>query len=197
MSLIVSESLLVLLSFSETHFSLNLKKLKIFILLLFGGAIFYQLVFSNVNSVFFTRIGNMFQAILSNQDVLETVSEGRAFRFNEGLELISSNLAFGYGLELPNGGYPHNLIIESFLSLGIVGGFLFTYIYLYGIFRAVRLIKLNGHVNEIFSYFYIQRCVMALSSGNLYASSIFWYLLFYVLSRSIERKQMNRYNLKN
>jgi len=98
-------------------------------------------------------------------------------------ELILDNLMLGYGLELPEVGYPHNIVVEAFLSTGIFGGIIFTFIYFYSILKALYLI-FNDWVNwGWLGIIYIQYAIVVIVSGSLYNSNIFWCLLFAVISR--------------
>jgi O-Antigen ligase len=89
------------------------------------------------------------------------------------------NTFFGYGVELPKYGYPHNIVVESFLSTGIVGGCIFSLICLVVLLRAVDLVMCRDPWSWV-GIFYIQVFIMALVSGSIYAASAFWYLLFAV-----------------
>ena len=107
-------------------------------------------------------------------------------------ELILDNLMLGYGLELPEVGYPHNIVVEAFLSTGIVGGIIFTFIYLYSIVKALFLVINNWEDWGWLGIIYIQHAIAVIVSGSLYGSNIFWYLLFAVISR-----RKIRHNTKN
>lgn len=83
---------------------------------------------------------------------------------------------FGSTLELPNHGYPHNLVIESFLSTGVIGGLLFSLICLVSIKRSLALL-FSHHPWSWVGILFIQSFMLSLASGSLYGSSTFWYLL--------------------
>lgn len=106
----------------------------------------------------------------------------RADLINKSAELFFSsdyNFFLGYGVELPNYGYPHNIIVESFVSTGFFGGCLFLLICIVTFFRSLRLLlyfKQWGWLGLLFIFYF----VLALISGSIYGSYFFWYLLFAV-----------------
>jgi hypothetical protein len=103
-------------------------------------------------------------------------------------ELIGNNLILGYGLELPGIGYPHNVLVEAFLATGVLGGLIFTIIYLYSIIKAISLVMNQWEQWGWLGLIYIQYAIAVIVSGSLYSSTSFWYLLFAVISRhSIKR----------
>lgn len=122
----------------------------------------------------------------SNLDRLTSISgqssDDRSDLVGISFQLFSKswhNTIFGYGVEVPGKGYPHNIIVESFLSTGIIGGCLFLLICLVTLSRAANLVMSHDPWGWV-GIFYIQTFLMGLSSGSLYTSSSFWYLLFAV-----------------
>jgi hypothetical protein len=89
---------------------------------------------------------------------------------------IWNNLILGTSIEVPGIGYPHNLILESFLATGVIGGFLFTFIYFKMMHQAIRLVR-TGNAWNWLGILFVQYGISAMLSGSLYASSFFWCLL--------------------
>jgi hypothetical protein len=113
------------------------------------------------------------------------------------IDLITSNFVnflIGAGLEIPGIGYPHNMIVESFLATGIIGGLLFTLIYLGSIWSSMTIILSNNSQWLWLYLLYIQQVVNALFSGCIYTSESFWYLLLSttVITYSTKYKQALR-----
>lgn len=69
--------------------------------------------------------------------------------------------------------YPHNLIIESFMALGIIGGSVFVTIIIKNI---VSLLKLNYKSldNSWVGLLFLQYLIFGMFSGSLYTSDLFW-----------------------
>ncbi|NJN11915.1 MAG: O-antigen ligase family protein [Richelia sp. RM2_1_2] len=101
--------------------------------------------------------------------------------YQKAIELIAEHPIFGYGLEVPNLGYPHNLILEAFLATGLLGGSLFLIIYIYAVIKAIGIIMSKNNSWSWLGLLFIQHAIGNMFSGNLYASSTFWYLLFAIL----------------
>ncbi|NJM21276.1 MAG: O-antigen ligase family protein [Richelia sp. SM1_7_0] len=97
------------------------------------------------------------------------------------MQLINDNLATGYGLEIPHIGYPHNLILEAFLSTGLFGGCLFVIIYVYALVKSIKLFFNRKSSWGWLGLLYIQYAIGGMFSGNLYGYYIFWYLLFAII----------------
>ena len=109
-------------------------------------------------------------------------TDARGDLVGKSFELFSENwhnTIFGYGVEIPNEGYPHNIIVEAFLSTGIIGGCIFSLICLVAFMRAVDLVMSHDPWAWV-AVLYVQSFLMALSSGSLYGSAAFWYMLFAV-----------------
>lgn len=94
---------------------------------------------------------------------------------------------FGHSLEeRVNKIYPHNIIIEGFLSLGILGG-VGIIIILFSIIKKSLVSKLN-----ITTLLFIQYFIGSLFSGSIYSNYLMWYLGMLVLTNY---KNMNIRNI--
>jgi O-antigen ligase len=122
--------------------------------------------------------GSFLDRFLLAGDEFDTQGQSRGFLVQTTLSLVLESPFTGVGLEIPDIGYPHNLIAESFLPLGIVGGLLFSILYVVCIFKSIKLLTNSSGEWGWLGILFIQYAVISLSSGSLYASSLFWYLLF-------------------
>lgn len=77
--------------------------------------------------------------------------------------------------------YPHNLVLESFVALGIVGGGAFCTLLAIALARAFKLAHVRPHHFWV-SLLLLQYTVGAMFSGNLSQSSVLWVLLALVVS---------------
>jgi hypothetical protein len=73
------------------------------------------------------------------------------------------------------------LILESFLTTGIFGGFLFVIIYSYTFVKALSMIFDKNNSWSWMAIIYVQYAVVIMFSGSLYGSSTFWYLTFAII----------------
>lgn len=82
----------------------------------------------------------------------------------------------GNAIEEPKTGeYPHNLVIESFMATGIVGGTLFVSFILTALFSAFRILTAVPEKAWV-SLLFFQYFLSSLVSGSLYQSDSFWCL---------------------
>lgn len=158
------------LSFALVFFVIiNFKKIGAFklslILLFFIGLGIY---FSDYLIVFNTVLDRL-QETSFNQG---SGSEERYFLFKEAWEQFFANPIFGYR---QIGVYPHNLILESFMALGIFGGLLMIYITIIALRNCFVLIKIES-TNWIAMIFLIH-IIGTFISGTIWNSFEFWSLL--------------------
>lgn len=119
--------------------------------------------------MFFNTILDRLQDTNFNQG---SGSEERYYLFNEAWDQFVSNPIFGYkGI----GAYPHNLILEAFMALGVVGGFLMIYIIFISVRNCLGLIKVEA-TNWI-ALIFLMHLVGTFISGSIWNSFEFWSLL--------------------
>lgn len=83
--------------------------------------------------------------------------------------------------------YPHNLILESFMAVGTVGGVLFTFMYLrLAIVVFFNFVKSNFSIVPMLCLLYF---VLSLFSGSLYGGTGFWAV---VALSSVYKKQLHQ-----
>ena len=85
--------------------------------------------------------------------------------------------AFGSGLEeLNSGDYPHNVIVESFMATGIIGGLAFTLVFVMAVLTSWRLLNSTSSQNWL-APLCIQYLVGAQFSGSLWGNTVMWALI--------------------
>ena len=147
----------------------NFKKIGTFnITVLFITIIGVAFYFSDYLIFFNTAIDRLSETGLNKG----SESEQRYYLFKDAIEQFFNNPLFGYQAI---GVYPHNLNLEAFLSLGILGGLLFIYIIVISIYFSISLIKTSttNWIGLIFMMFIISTFI----SGALWNSFEFWSLL--------------------
>ncbi|MDB9541444.1 O-antigen ligase family protein [Anabaenopsis arnoldii] len=144
------------------------------------GVIIMLIVFANLALSFALDSGSSlierFSSTANDFDSSRFVQ--RPELYQTAIELIAKHPIFGYGLELPGVGYPHNIILEAFLATGLVGGFLFLILYIYAAIKALRIIMYENNPWGWLGIIYIQYAIAGMFSGSLYNSYMFWYLFF-------------------
>lgn len=97
----------------------------------------------------------------------------------------------GSSLELRNFvTYPHNLVLESFMAVGLLGGLAFTVLTVMGLSLSFKLIKDDAKYGWV-GLLLIQHTIAGMFSGALYLSLYLWYLLAAVAAASYAHR-LNR-----
>ena len=95
--------------------------------------------------------------------------------------------------EFSTGYYPHNVILESFMSTGIFGGMLFCFVNFYIVWRG-RLIFNKVPSCAWVLFLYIQFLAASMVSGAIWNSTYLWVSLgaCYALLRSLHRSKVSK-----
>lgn len=149
--------------------NINLQSKILFIFIIILSIIILPIVFEMIGSSAIRR--------LSRTDLSD--SEERFITLSQTLHLFYAYPLTGYGIELPQGRHPHNFILESFLTMGLVGGVLFIYMYIASLNKAIFNIRHNKLVQ--LSMLYIAVSVWVMFSSTIYFMNIYWILLALIL----------------
>lgn len=146
-----------------------LNKLKYWIFLLSFVVFFVISIFclKQTSVADFEFINRMYNAIFEGN------GSGRSYYLLKGWNIFKDNIIFGGRILFEDGMYPHNIFIEVLMSMGVVGGVLFL---LY--FKDIRKFKIR-YVREHIYYlpfflFFIQYCVLVLTSASIFGNMEFW-----------------------
>ncbi len=88
--------------------------------------------------------------------------------------------------------YPHNVVIESFMATGIIGGIAFCLLIVMSMMAAFQLIRTNSISYSWIALLYIQYLIAALLSGSLWGSGTMWGLMAGVITLSCQCYQTNQ-----
>lgn len=103
------------------------------------------------------------------------------------VEEIKNNWQFGSSYTLPmQQGYPHNVILESFMATGIIGFSLFVYLLVRGWLNSMKCL---AGAKPLAALMFIQYLWGAQFSGALWGSSAFWLALTMVLANGFAPKR--------
>jgi O-antigen ligase len=180
-SLLICVLILFLTSSQKTKMGLKFVVTLLLIIGLFGFGVSFALEqgSGSIERIFAT------EEELSGTSRFSGTENSRLYLYSLVLEKVEKNPLFGFGLELPDGlGYPHNLILESFLALGILGGLMFIILQIYMLFQAFALLKHKNSYKAAWGWLgilFIQYFIASMSSGSIYGSYVLWYLMFAVL----------------
>ena len=120
-------------------------------------------------------------------------SSHRLFLISNAWEQFLDAPLIGSGLEVKTSMiYPHNVVVESFMATGVIGGISFVFIIIGGLIISWKLLK--KEIRHVWiPLLYIQYIVGAQFSGSLWSASLMWIMLGAVLMEFEKMKIKNIY----
>lgn len=159
--------LVILFYIAAQDFKRFAKILPILVLLLWATSKLGTYLESSENYKVFDRV----ESALSGEDKSVV---GRQVAYAGAAQQFLEHPVFGDTLEEKQTRYyPHNVILESYMATGLVGGISFTLLIGYGIFVAFKVAKARSKHGWI-ALVFIQYLVGAQFSGALYTSTTMW-----------------------
>ncbi len=128
--------------------------------------LFFQEYF---HSNFISRLLTIFTFNLEN-------ASGRGAFYQEGIRMFLDNPVLGKSVLLTgslSGGYVHNMIIEVFMAIGLVGGLLFLFINFRVFQHAYFLLKRNSRYS-FFALIFIQYFIFLQFSRSISLLPVYW-----------------------
>lgn len=133
----------------------------------------------SMGSTLATRLTNM---------IVEGETSGRDSIYSNVFSIIERSPVFGSYYLVPSGKgaglYPHNFILEVFMTTGLVGGVPFMILLCISIFKSYKLLKIR-HPSSWIAMIFLQIIGYGMFSTGLYTSQDFWAMLFFMLSLNI------------
>lgn len=111
----------------------------------------------------------------------EDISSGRNDIFANGLSIFLDNPILGKSYLLSDGSYVHNVFIEQFMALGIVGGMLFLIFNIKALIVSYKLM-VNYPKYSLVSLLFIQYLLFGVFSRTIVAIPQYWLALFLILN---------------
>ncbi|MGB5944040.1 MAG: O-antigen ligase family protein [Leeuwenhoekiella sp.] len=166
----------------------------------FLSVILGLVVYSSLDTI--EKIGQSFDSGLANRvvsAVKDKETSGRDAIYANALEHIKEHPVFGSFYLLKegkgDGGYPHNFILEVFLTTGLVGGIPFLIIVFIAIKKSYVYMQ-KKHDSSWLIMMYLQILVFGMFSTALYSSQDYWSLCLFVLSLTPVKSLSVRKRLK-
>ena len=158
-------------------------KIAIYLLVIIMTYYFAVDTFDFLGSVIFER----FDDLSSTDSRMNLLSAARD-------QFLSAPI-LGAGATLPDGGFSHNILVEAFLTTGVVGGLLFLFVNFAATIKTLYLICVDSK-NAWIGYLFINYLIAALFSGALHLVLQYWILLSIVLSLSNRMKAKHAISFK-
>ena len=177
--------LLICFFFVLIHFRVRIIKLITLIFLPLAYFITTSSIYDSLSSIGFATIINRFES----NDI-----SARSSYYSEALNTFNNNLFFGgpFLLQKGNaiGSYPHNFFIESLMTGGIFFFTLFVILIFFGFKSLIKNFRTKSFT--FIDILFLQYFLLGMSSGALWSSKIFWFLLgIQLLSKNTD------FNFKN
>ena len=140
-----------------------------------GFTTIFTIIFYRFSEFFrFDQLLDKFQsAVLLN----DASSAGRSVFYKEAWDAIIFNPFLGTGLLTPESNVRvHNIVLESFLSGGILLGILMILIMIYALRNSILLIK-NRNSFAWIGILFVPYLIQALLSGTIYTHGTFWAII--------------------
>lgn len=151
----------------------------------FGIASFASLV-SALDAYFGTRT---FERFFGQSQLDDVTTLARVDIYDTAINQFQDNVLLGSGLEIHGtGGYPHNIVIEAFMTTGLFGGAILLMMLILSLlvaWRVMRRAPAFGWVGLLF----VQYIVGAQFSGSIFESTTLWASLGALLGVSIFHTQ--------
>lgn len=127
------------------------------------------------------RVVSRVESVTSGEDMAVT---SRLVAYIGAIEQFAGSPIYGNALEEERTGfYPHNVILESFMATGLLGGLPFLALIFYGVLASYRLIERRSEHGWI-PLIFIQYFIAAQFSGSLFTSTVMWTFLAIVIVSS-------------
>lgn len=138
-----------------------------------------------LESIGISSFGRVVNTFISGDVSISEASSGRDDIWNIGWERFLQNPILGASYLLPDDSYVHNIFIEQFMALGIVGGFLFIIINLKAILFGWNIMTVRPKTVLAYALF-IQYLALGCFSRTIIALGAYWLFMFITI-RNYER----------
>ena len=136
----------------------------------------------------------IFERLIGTLDTFSQ-GDGRIAQYSSAILLISESPLTGGYLEDPQFKiYPHNIILESIMAIGFLGGLILIYLMYHSVKTSILLLEKRPEFKAL-SILLIQYIIAAQFSGSIYTSTTMWVLIgFFCASRRLDFILVKRLN---
>lgn len=136
----------------------------------------------------FSRIVDTF--FYGDDNIMDQTS-GRDYLYKMGWSLFWDNPFLGYAYILPTGIYVHNIFIEQFMALGLIGGSLFVIMNI-ALIKYTLLIAKHCPIYSIFSVLFFQNLIYGFFSMTIIGLTAYWLFAALVINTYTNYKHEKR-----
>lgn len=110
--------------------------------------------------------------------------DGRMGLLRDAYDIFLNNIFFGAGYIFES--YPHNIIMEAFMSSGIIGGILMVFTLILGVVASKKILNFNDKSSWM-SLLFIQNFIFSMVSSSIFYSSTLWMLWVCMIGQENEK----------
>ena len=191
-AMLVCSSVLLFVHYSKNGISIPVVVFSVVIILLLP--LLFTLFNEYLSSYGITSLDKIVKFVNGESD---SAGNDRFLMWALALDLFLENPITGVNYLLPDGSYVHNMYVEQFMALGLIGGLLFMWININAIIVGYRLSKINKKTSIVY-VLYFQYMIYGFFSRTLIAIPQYWLMLivlFYI--NDYERKRIGVNNNTN
>lgn len=142
-----------------------------------------------LNSIGINSFGRVINTFIGEEVAISETSSGRDDIWNMGWHVFLQNPIFGVSYLLPDDSYVHNIFIEQFMALGVVGGAVFVIINLKAILLGWKTVVISPKTALVYTLF-VQYLVLGCFSRTIIALGAYWLFMFMTIKNYERIKQL-------
>ncbi len=176
-------------------FTLKPKKLMSFSYFGLIGGVFIWLSLDFLEEKFGLNAFKRFEGLLGVAEGTkkDMSTDSRVHHIHDAWSQFLANPLFGSGVVEENSGYyPHNLYLESFMSIGMIGGLIFIFLVLSMIYKALYLLRKDYPLGWV-GLLSIQYVIGAMFSGSICTSNPAWLGMAFVFGANVHYSHQEQY----
>ena len=142
----------------------------------------------HLNSMGISSFGRVVNTFIGGDISMEEASSGRDDIWEIGWNIFSQNPILGVSYLLPDDSYVHNIFIEQFMALGLVGGVIFIMINFKVLLLGWKTIT-NSPKSVLIYTLFIQYLILGCFSRTIIALGAYWLFMFITIKNYERVKQ--------
>lgn len=141
-----------------------------------------------LNSIRISSFGRVVNTFIGGNISMDEASSGRDDIWRIGWKIFSQNPILGVSYLLPDDSYVHNIFIEQFMALGVIGGVVFVVMNLKVVLLGWKTIVISPKTVLTYALF-MQYLILGCFSRTIIALGAYWLFMFITIKNYERVKQ--------
>ncbi|GJQ03944.1 O-antigen ligase family protein [Capnocytophaga canimorsus] len=171
------------------QYFLYVKKKNIFklglIVVLVSIVISYSFTYLNENNF---QLGIIERMLKFSDDMHYGEKEGRISLYGKAFDFFEESPILGKQFMFDNGAYPHNMVLEVLMALGLIGFLLYLSVILFYLKRIFDIYRIGKFYVPIV-FISVLSFGLTMTTGNIYENVEFWNIMAFVLLVPLKHKK--------